>query len=106
MAGVYTDNQPDFSFLMPGETRTWSQFWYPIHQIGPAQQANREAAISLVLQEGPPTQATPGAARWRNPQVRLGVAVSGAFSGAEIRLESECGMIASFTRDLAPDAPW
>ena len=35
MAGVYTDNQPDFSFLQPGETKTWSQYWYPIQQIGP-----------------------------------------------------------------------
>ncbi len=33
MAGVYTDNQPDFSFLAPGETRTFSQFWYPIRSI-------------------------------------------------------------------------
>jgi hypothetical protein len=23
MAGVYTDNQPDFSYLQPGETKTW-----------------------------------------------------------------------------------
>ena len=34
MAGVYTDNQPDFSFLAPGETKTFSQFWYPIREIG------------------------------------------------------------------------
>jgi len=27
MAGVFTDNQPDFSWLSPYETRTWSQFW-------------------------------------------------------------------------------
>lgn len=46
MAGVYTDNQPDFSFLMPGETKTFSQFWYPIQQIGPALHANLDAAIS------------------------------------------------------------
>ena len=25
MAGVFTDNQPDFSFLQPGETKSWSQ---------------------------------------------------------------------------------
>ena len=49
MAGVYTDNQPDFSFLQPGETKTWSQYWYPIQKIGPAQQANLEAAVSLKL---------------------------------------------------------
>src|SRR5258708_6015835 len=47
MAGVYTDNQPDFSFLQPGETKTWSQYWYPIREIGPARHANLEAAISL-----------------------------------------------------------
>jgi hypothetical protein len=40
MAGVYTDNQPDFSFLHPGETKIWSQYWYPIQKIGPAQHAN------------------------------------------------------------------
>lgn len=28
MAGVYTDNQPDFSFLHPYETRTFTQCWY------------------------------------------------------------------------------
>jgi hypothetical protein len=27
MAGVYTDNQPDFSFLAPLETKTFSQHW-------------------------------------------------------------------------------
>ena len=36
MAGVFTDNQPDFSFLAPYETRTFSQWWYPIRAIGPA----------------------------------------------------------------------
>ena len=47
MAGVFTDNQPDFSFLAPYETRTFEQYWYPIRAIGPAVAANREAALSL-----------------------------------------------------------
>jgi tetratricopeptide (TPR) repeat protein len=47
MAGVYTDNQPDFSFLAPYETRTFSQFWYPIQGIGPAKNANERLAINL-----------------------------------------------------------
>ncbi len=47
MAGVYTDNQPDFSFLAPGETKTFSQFWYPIREIGVPDLANLEAAIRL-----------------------------------------------------------
>jgi tetratricopeptide (TPR) repeat protein len=47
MAGVYTDNQPDFSWLQPFETRTFSQFWYPIREIGPVKNANRLLAVNL-----------------------------------------------------------
>ena len=47
MAGAYTDNQPDFSWLQPYETKTFSQYWYPIQKIGPAKNANTDAAISL-----------------------------------------------------------
>ena len=47
MAGAYTDNQPDFSWLQPYETKTFSQYWYPIQKIGPAKNANTEAAVNL-----------------------------------------------------------
>ena len=47
MAGAYTDNQPDFSWLQPYETKTFKQYWYPIQKIGPAKNANTEAAVSL-----------------------------------------------------------
>jgi tetratricopeptide (TPR) repeat protein len=52
MAGVYTDNQPDFSYLAPWETKTFTQYWYPIHRIGPPVAANVAAAISLSSREG------------------------------------------------------
>ena len=52
MAGVYTDNQPDFSFLAPGETRTFSQYWYPIRGIGVPQAANLRAALSFRIEAG------------------------------------------------------
>jgi tetratricopeptide (TPR) repeat protein len=71
MAGVYTDNQPDFSFLQPGETKTWSQFWYPIQQIGPAQQANLHAAVNL---------------KFEGSKLHLGVAATRKFPGATIKL--------------------
>ena len=47
MAGAYTDNQPDFSWLQPYETKTFSQYWYPIQKIGPAKNANTHAAVNL-----------------------------------------------------------
>jgi tetratricopeptide (TPR) repeat protein len=47
MAGVYTDNQPDFSYLAPWETKTFTQNWYPIHAIGTPVAANTDAALSV-----------------------------------------------------------
>jgi tetratricopeptide (TPR) repeat protein len=47
MSGVYTDNQPDFSFLAPGETKTFSQFWYPVGAIGTPDLANLDGALRL-----------------------------------------------------------
>lgn len=47
MAGVYTDNQPDFSYLAPWETKTFVQTWYPIRKLGVPQAANTEAALHI-----------------------------------------------------------
>ncbi|GAA1581709.1 DUF5107 domain-containing protein [Actinoplanes couchii] len=47
MAGVYTDNQPDFAYLAAGETKTFAQTWYPLHDTGPVQYADRRLAISV-----------------------------------------------------------
>ncbi len=52
MAGVYTDNQPDFSWIMPYETRTFSQFWLPVQKIGGMKNANTRAAVNLDVKDG------------------------------------------------------
>jgi tetratricopeptide (TPR) repeat protein len=89
MAGVYTDNQPDFSFLQPGETKTWSQYWYPIQKIGPAHQANLHAAVSLIVREG---------------KARVGVSPARPLPGALVTLSHKGKTLATFTRELAPGA--
>lgn len=47
MAGSYTDNQPDFAWLEPYETKKFSQFWYPIGAIGAPTCANTNLALSV-----------------------------------------------------------
>ena len=74
MAGFYTDNQPDFSWLQPYETKTLSQFWYPIQEIGPVKNANRRVAVNLERTEG---------------GYRIGVAVTENFGEITVRLS--CG---------------
>lgn len=47
MAGSYSDDQPDFSWLEPYETKRFSQVWYPIGGMGVPDCATRAAAIRL-----------------------------------------------------------
>jgi hypothetical protein len=45
MAGSYSDNQPDFTWLEPMETKTFSQYWFPIGEVGVPDFANTMGAI-------------------------------------------------------------
>ncbi len=90
MAGVYTDNQPDFSFLQPGETKSWSQYWYPIQKIGPAHRANLQAAVSLTVGKN---------------ELQLGVAVTGNQPGVTVEVSAHGKKITQLSRDLSPAIP-
>ncbi|TXK18896.1 DUF5107 domain-containing protein [Homoserinibacter sp. GY 40078] len=86
MAGVYTDNQPDFSWLLPGETKVFSQYWYPIPAIGPAHQATPDAAVHVDRSAG----------------VRARVAATSVQAGAVVRILDGAKVLESRTLDLAP----
>lgn len=88
MAGVYTDNQPDFSFLNPGETKIWSQFWYPIQKIGPAHEASTRAALHF---------------NRLGSTVRLGVCVTENFPQSTICLEIKSKTVWKKTVNLRPE---
>jgi tetratricopeptide (TPR) repeat protein len=87
MAGVFTDNQPDFSFLSPGETRVFSHYWYPIREIGPAQKANRDIALSLTIE---------------NRTARVGICATQTFPAARVCLKANRGEVATWTTEMAP----
>jgi hypothetical protein len=74
MAGVFTDNQPDFSCLAPGEIREFSQFWYPIQDVGVVHQASADAAVSVAVNKG---RVRVGLASSRRIEGRLVVARKG-----------------------------
>src|SRR6185437_9137021 len=90
MAGVYTDNQPDFSFLAPGETKTFCQFWYPIREIGVPDLANLDAAIRL--------ERSPGKAI-------IHLLVTRELPSAEVLLLSEGREIGRWSGRLVPEYP-
>ena len=47
MIGGYSDNQPDYSWMQPYESKYLRQYWYPIRNMGGVKNANLEAAINL-----------------------------------------------------------
>jgi len=51
MCGAYTDNQPDFSWLQPGEEKSFTQIFMPYKLIGGAKNANKEAVINLQVEK-------------------------------------------------------
>jgi tetratricopeptide (TPR) repeat protein len=51
MTGVFTDNQPDFSWLMPGEEKTFKQYFMPYKNIGVVKNASVDAAVNLEIDE-------------------------------------------------------
>ena len=51
-AGAYSDNQPSFFWLMPGETKIFSHFWFPVRDIGVYDYANLEGSLNLELDDG------------------------------------------------------
>ncbi len=52
MCGAYTDNQPDFSWLQPGEEKHFTQVFMPYKLVGPAKNASREAVVNLEIEPG------------------------------------------------------
>ena len=51
MVGAYSDNQPDYSWLQPYETKSFKMYWYPFRQIDGVKNANLDAAVNLRLDQ-------------------------------------------------------
>lgn len=47
MTGVYTDNQPDFTWLKPFEEKAFTQYFMPYKQVGGVSNASTEAVLRL-----------------------------------------------------------
>ncbi len=83
MAGSYTNNQPDFAWLEPYETKKFSQFWYPISQIGAPTFANTDCALTLSDQT-------------------LSIQSTRAFPHATVRVCTQNTVALETTLDLSP----
>ena len=47
MAGVYTENQPDFTWLMPYEEKHFVQYFMPYRELGVVKEANKDLIMNI-----------------------------------------------------------
>lgn len=47
MAGVYTENQPDFTWLMPYEEKRFTQYFMPYRELGIVKNASKDLIINV-----------------------------------------------------------
>ena len=83
MAGFYTDNQPDYSWLQPYETKIGTMIWFPIRDLGGLKYANRNGAMNYEL-------------KGRNLEVRLNTTT--AQNNAKVVIKVKGTQV--FTKDI------
>ena len=91
MIGAFSDNQPDYSWAQPFETRSVTQHWYPLRGTGGVKAANAEAAVNLVLEGG---------------RLRVGVHTPRAMTGARVVVRTGGRSLADEVADLDPGRPF
>ncbi len=92
MVGAYSDNQPDYSWIGPGEIREFTQKWYPIRDIRSVKNATDDAAVNLE--------------RISPDKVFVGFNSSGKFPGAKVLLYHGNEVLMQETTGIDPATPF
>ncbi|EJF30208.1 MULTISPECIES: DUF5107 domain-containing protein [Enterobacteriaceae] len=91
MTGVFTDNQPDFTWLAPFEEKVFVQNFLPYSKLGTLQNASTDAAIKLEREQG---------------RLELGVYAISPLEAVTLRLESDGVVLWQTPLSLKPAEAW
>lgn len=91
MMGFYSDNQPDYNFVAPFETKYGDMYLYGIKGMDGIKEANRDCAVNLELQG-------------QNALVQ--VHTTSEQQGATVALALKDTVIFADTADISPTAPY
>jgi tetratricopeptide (TPR) repeat protein len=83
MTGMFTDNQPDFTWLKPFEEKSFQQYFMPYKEVGMVKAASVDVAIGLdVSQNG------------QNENIaKLSIYATSLFTNAKVTLSDKLGKI-------------
>jgi tetratricopeptide (TPR) repeat protein len=88
MCGVYTDNQPDFSWIQPYEEKSFKQYFMPYHNVGLVKNATKEALVNLEVEGG---------------RAIVRVHVTAEYTDSRVKLWSADKVYLEETVDLTPE---
>lgn len=91
MTGVFTDNQPDFSWIMPNEERVFKQYFLPYKAIGYVKNADKNIAVNLETDQD---------------KAIVSVYVTSIQKDIRISLKCEADLLINETTDLSPTLPF
>lgn len=91
MCGVYTDNQPDFSWLMPGEQKDFVQYFMPYRDLGIVKNATKNAMVNLE-KEG--------------DTLVVKTYTTGIYPGAKIALKKDTALLLEDRYDASPETSY
>ncbi|MDD3794728.1 MAG: DUF5107 domain-containing protein [Lachnospiraceae bacterium] len=89
MTGVFTDNQPDFTWLKPFEEKTFKQYFMPYKKVGYVKNATVDAMVNMEIQED---------------QVSLCIYTTGEEKDARVILEVKGTPVYEETATISPEA--
>ncbi len=94
MVGCWSDNQPDYSWIDPYETRTVKQFWFPVKGIGGVKNVTIDGAVNVERLE-------------KKDEVLLGFHSTRVLAGCTVEM-LENGKAVFSERDVSidPNTPW
>ncbi len=91
MCGMYTDNQPDFTWIQPNEEKSFEQYFLPYSSIGLVKNASKEAAINVEI---------------NNNVVVVMLYATAKYTGANLHLFFKQKKIAQRKFNIAPATPY
>ncbi|MDR3261857.1 MAG: DUF5107 domain-containing protein [Tannerella sp.] len=89
MTGVFTDNQPDFSWLQPYEEKTFTQYFMPYRELGVVKNATADLLMNI----------EPAA----DGQSRLSVFATSEQKQLQITVRKDGDVVFEATTDISPE---
>lgn len=92
MMGAYSDNQPDYNWSLPYETKSFTQYYYGLQKMPQVARASKEAALGLD--------------DLGNGRYKVGLNVTSPRRGVQIEATSDGKVIYQHKLDISPDKPF